>query len=69
MITVTYCDVEMDINFYYEAEQKQTLSDPGFPETIDIEEVLVNSVDIISILSDEQIDEIRDLLKEKRLES
>ena len=69
MVTVEYCGVEVDVNFYYEAEQKQTLSDPGFPETIDIEEVLVNSVDIIEILTDEQIEDIKELLIEKRLES
>jgi hypothetical protein len=57
-MVVGFDEVEVDVFFEYEAGQPTTWDEPGYAEEIYIKEVKVKGVDILSLLSQETIDEI-----------
>ena len=67
-VTITYCDIEMQIEYeatpYRPAVYYLSNGDPGYPEEggdFDIYEVIVGGANIISLIKDEDMDEIQQI--------
>lgn len=58
--TFHYClaDVPLVCEIYWEREEKQTWTEPGWPATAELESADCGGLNIIAILSDDQIAEI-----------
>ena len=59
-MTFHYClaDVPLVCEVYWEAAEKQTYTEPGWPANATLESADCGGLNIIQILSDEQIEEI-----------
>jgi|TARA_R100000951_G_scaffold11803_1_gene9673 hypothetical protein len=62
---IEYCDLELDIDFSYEAGEKQTFSYFGSSDKVHIEGVNVKGVDIFDLLDLEQLNDIETIILEK----
>ena len=69
---VVYEGIELDVQFDYEPEEKQvwTYSNgdpghPGSPEMFIIYDVFVSETNITALLSDDQLEQITELLKQQ----
>ena len=67
-VSITYCDIEMEIGYettpYSPAVYYLSNGDPGYPEEggdFDIFEVIVGGANIISLIKDEDMDEIQQI--------
>ena len=59
--TFEYClaDVPLTCEIYWEAAEKQTWTEPGWPATATLESANCGGLNILEILSDDQITEIQ----------
>ena len=58
--TFNYClsDIELVCEIYWQRGEPKTWDDPGYPDQADLQSARVAGVEIISILSADQIEEI-----------
>jgi hypothetical protein len=63
---ITYSGVDLVVEYDYSPEERQTLEYPGYPEHVEICEVLVNGVDIISLLDTDAIEALESEVLEDR---
>jgi len=64
--SIFYKKIDLEVQFFYYPEERQTREDQGSPEEYEITSILVkgSETDISAIFSDDQFDDIIDLLKE-----
>lgn len=53
--SVTYCGVPMQVAYSYTPAEQETRIDPGYPEDVTLESCLVGGVEVIDLLTPEQI--------------
>ena len=62
--TINYKGFDLDIEYEYQPEERQTYDYPGYPEYVCIENVYLNDTDIIDLVED-QLDDIENVLFEQ----
>lgn len=64
-VTVNYCDIEFEIDGYYEKGESRTYDYPGSGSVYEIEYAYVNGINILELLSPKQIEDLENLAIEK----
>jgi len=64
-VTVTYNDIEFEIDGYYEKGENRTNDYPGSNSAYEIEYAYVNGIDISILLSNNQIADLENLAIEE----
>lgn len=62
---INYCDIELVIDYVYEEAEPQTYDYPGAPDSVVLQSVEVNDVDIYEMLTVEQMYDIEGIVLEK----
>ena len=64
-MTINYCNIELVVEYDYEEAEPQTYDYPGSPDSVVLESVEVNDVDIYDMLTIEQLYDIESIILEK----
>ena len=63
--TIKYHEIEISVQYSYSKGEERTHDYPGSPDCYEIDDIWIESTNIIDLLSYDQQDEIIDLIKDQ----